>query len=141
VSASRSTPTSLGPKAILATGGVLLAISMTLLFGSPPPALATGNFCPSVHLGAGQECWGEARKGLDYAAVKTHETAGCVAIANTSNVLVTEWKCGPATKGSIAAEVWYTEFNPELYYKPVIFDNQGKPGEYGGLQNCYLGAC
>lgn len=140
MSASRSIPTSLGAKAILAIGAALLAISMAFLFSWAPPALA-GNFCPSVHLLAGQECWGEARKGLDYAAVKTHETAGCVAIANTSNVLVTEWKCGPATKDSIAAEVWYTEFNPELYYKPVIFDNQGKAGEYGGLQNCYLGAC
>ena len=141
MSASRLTSAHLGPKAVLVIGGVLCAISTALLFSSAPPASAEGVFCPSVHLGAGQECWGEFRKGLNYAAVKTHETAGCVGIENTSGVLVTEWKCGPATHGSIAAEVWYLEFNPELYYRPVLFDNQGKAGEYGGRQNCYLGAC
>ena len=122
-------------RAAFAAGVVVLGLCA--LFNMAPPASA-GTFCELTGLAPGSKCWGPATQGLDYAEVRTYQRAGCVAIANGSNVFVTDWHCGPATNGLIAASVW-GPMSLTNYYKGVIWNNTGGNGNYQGGQNCVQG--
>lgn len=134
----------LGVKAPLAFGTALLAVCVAFLMGSAPSAHAS-DFCTNVSLApygqGGDRCFGPSLKNLNYGQVVTHERAGCVAIADGSNNLLTIWKCGAA--GSAPGFSAWASIQPGGYgtnQKAIIRNNNlSSWGVFGGGYNCYGG--
>jgi hypothetical protein len=117
---------------------------MVLLLSAVPRAQA-GTFCTNVSLApygqGGDRCWGPSLLNLNYGDVHTQERAGCVAIADGSNNLLTQWKCGAA--GSWPGFSAWASIQPGGYgsnQKAVIRNNNlSSWGKFGGGYNCYGG--
>jgi len=146
VSPSYSSIGSQRPKIILAFGAAILVICLTFLLSSAPSASAVEVFCGESWLApygqGGDRCWGPATNGLDFAAVVTHERAGCVDIADGSNNLQHSWVCGAAKSApGLAAEVGVAG-GLVVYYKGVIRNNnESFSALFAGREKCVQGGC
>lgn len=120
----------------------LAAAVVLLLSFATPKASAGGAFCQEVWLApygkGGDRCWGPSVYGLSYAALITHERAGCVTIADGSNNLLTSWVCGAAGSAPAnAAELWLANY--AYNRKGVIRNNNLSYGGYfRGTYNCSI---
>lgn len=132
-------------KALLTLVGVFVAAA--LFFGISASKASAGNFCGTPSSPAwvnpygqgGDKCWGNALPGLNYAAVITFQRAGCVTLAEGTNLL-TAWVCGAAgSNPSNAAEVY--KWNYSNWWKGVVRNNNVSYGtNITGGHNC-LGGC
>jgi len=127
----------------IALACTMLAVALSgLAFGTARASAVS--FCSGVTLApygqGGDRCWGPSRQGLNYSAVRTYQRAGCVDIANSSNVLLASWICGAAGSApGLAAAIGY---NQDLlgYHKGVIRNNNlSASGTFGGEFACANG--
>lgn len=121
--------------------GALMALCLVAMLSSASAAYA-GKFCQGAWLApygqGGDRCWGSAERSLNWAAVETHERAGCVDIADGANNLTQAWACGAAGSGSGYAMAVSIPIDPNGYFKGVIRNNNSTYGAYfGGEQACY----
>ena len=121
----------------------VLAVALVGLVVGAPKASAV-DFCSGVTLApygqGGDRCWGPSRQSLNYSAIRTYQRAGCVDIANSSNVLLASWVCGAAGSApGLAAAIGYNQ-DPLGYHKGVIRNNNtSASGTFGGVFACANG--
>jgi hypothetical protein len=129
-------------KTLLTLVGLFAAVA--LFFAMTAPKAFATDFCGSSgspvwvnpYGQGGDRCWGPARQGLNWAAVRTYERAGCVSIAE-GTTLLTSWVCGAAgsSPGWIAEAYKYN--GGGSWYKGVVRNNNVSYGTHiSGTHGC-----
>lgn len=122
---------------------LLLASACTIYLGSASTAKATEGFCGVTlqpYGQSGDRCYSLGRY-VHVTHMVTHDRAGCLSVANSSNQLLMSWYCAAA--GSSPAIANYLVFNDDgIRRKGVIRNNNlSYKGYFQGGVSCYRYEC
>lgn len=113
-----------------------------------PKAQAASYFCGTTedpgwvnpYGDGGDKCWGPAKYQLYWAIVRTYERAGCVTLAEGTDLL-TSWVCGPAGSAPNGS-VTVSKYNYSYNWKGVLRNNNLTYGTHiNGSYECFLYHC
>jgi hypothetical protein len=120
----------------------LLAAALAYFAVAPSPASAAVNICTNVTLQpfghAGDRCFGPMNN-LFNSSVITFERAGCVSVANGSNEIIMEWRCGAAGSSPGAAALIFPPLDGVNRKGVIRNNNLSFTGRFQGAELCYSG--